>query len=100
MLSAAPAPDRRTLFGIALICFANLLLEVVLTRIFSTTMFYHFTFLSISLALFGVGASGVYVYVASDKFPVANVQKDLARYARLFAGTTLLALIYVLANPI
>ncbi len=34
-------PPRRVLYGVALVCFANLLLEVVLTRIFSTTMYYH-----------------------------------------------------------
>ncbi len=61
---------------------------------------YHFTFLSISLALFGMGASGVYIYVRSERFPPERATEDLARYARRFALFTLLALIYVLANPI
>jgi hypothetical protein len=91
---------KLTLLGIALVCFASLLLEVVLTRIFSATMYYHFTFLAIALALFGVGASGVYVYVESDRFPVDRASEHLRRYANRFAAATVLALVYVLANPI
>jgi hypothetical protein len=35
-----------------------LVLEVVLTRVFAVTQFYHFAFLTVSLALLGFGASG------------------------------------------
>ena len=38
--------------------------ELALTRIFSVTMYYHFAFLAISIALFGLSASGVFVYLA------------------------------------
>src|SRR5262245_51372504 len=96
----ARMPARRVLYGISLVCFANLLLEVVLTRIFSATMYYHFTFLAIALALFGVGASGVYVYIRSDRFTAATAAEDLSRNARRFAAATILALVYTLANPI
>ena len=37
--------------------------ELALTRIFSVVMYYHFAFLAISIALFGVSASGVFAYV-------------------------------------
>ncbi len=84
----------------AVVCFSNLLLEVVLTRIFSATTFYHFTFLAIALALFGLGASGVYVYIRSDRFPPEEARHDMAAYARHFAAASVLALLYVLANPI
>src|SRR5262245_15360249 len=95
-----PPLTRRTLGAIGLICFANLLLEVVITRIFSTTMYYHFTFVAIALALLGMGAAGVYVYVRADRFRAEEVGADLARYARRVAWAVLLALMYVLANPI
>ena len=94
------APPRSVLVGVALVCFASLLLQVVLTRIFSTTMFYHFTFVAIALALFGVGSAGVYVYVRRDRLVAASARRDLGRHARWFALTTVLALAYVLANPI
>lgn len=99
-MTDSPVPDRRILFGLSLVCAANLLLEVSLTRIFSALMFYHFTFFAIALALLGIGASGVYVYVRADRFPLATVGADLARYARWFAAATLVALVYVLANPV
>src|SRR5262245_44569584 len=37
---------------------ALLMLEVTLTRIFSVVMWYHFAFFAISVALFGLAASG------------------------------------------
>jgi hypothetical protein len=100
MLFAASPPSRRVLLGVSLVCFANLLLEVVLTRIFSAMMFYHFTFLAISLALLGLGASGVYVYVHAERFSAENLESELARSARRFALATVLALAYVVANPV
>src|SRR5215510_10045042 len=62
--------DRSLLAGLFLVCLANMLLEIVVTRLFSATMFYHFSFLAVALALFGVAASGVYVFVAGDRLGV------------------------------
>ena len=39
---------------------AALLLELSLTRIFSVVFYYHFAFLAISIALFGLGVGGVF----------------------------------------
>jgi hypothetical protein len=44
---------------------ATLLLELSLTRIFSVVFYYHFAFLAISVALFGLGAGGVFSYVVA-----------------------------------
>ena len=52
-------------FGILATSLATLLLELSLTRIFSVIYFYHFAFLAISIALFGLGAGGVFSYVAA-----------------------------------
>ena len=91
--------DRSTLLGIALLCFANLLLEVLITRLFSATMFYHFTFMAVGLAMFGIAASGVYVFLNAEKFQ-ADLQGQLAKYARWFAAAMLVALIFTTANPV
>jgi MFS family permease len=90
--------DRSLLAGIFLVCLSNMLLEVVVTRLFSAMMFYHFTFLAVALALFGVAASGVYVFVAGDRL-ASDLRGELARSARRFALGTLVALAYELANP-
>ena len=49
----------------ALTTLATLLLELSLTRIFSVVFYYHFAFLAISIALFGLGAGGVFSYIVS-----------------------------------
>ena len=51
--------DRAVLGGIAAVSAALLMTELALTRIFSVTMYYHFAFLAISIALFGLSASSV-----------------------------------------
>src|SRR5436309_6072702 len=60
----AAHPSRLDLTAIALISATVLMTELGLTRIFSVIMYYHFAFLAISIALFGLSASGVFAYVA------------------------------------
>ena len=52
-------------FGVAATSLASLLLELSLTRVFSVIYYYHFAFLAISIALFGLGAGGVFSYVVA-----------------------------------
>ncbi len=47
-----------TLVGVGCSAAGVLVFEIVLTRLFSLTQFYHFAFLTVSLALLGFGASG------------------------------------------
>ena len=49
----------------ALTTLATLLLELSLTRIFSVVFYYHFAFLAISIALFGLGVGGVFSYIVA-----------------------------------
>ena len=50
---------------VGLTSLATLLFELSLTRIFSVVFYYHFAFLAISIALFGLGAGGVFSYVVA-----------------------------------
>ena len=52
------SPPKRIYAGIAAAAGAVLMLEIGLTRIFSYTIWYHFAYLTISVALLGFGASG------------------------------------------
>jgi hypothetical protein len=57
------APDlagRRGHLAIALVACATLVFEIGITRVLSVVLWYHFAFLSISLALLGLGAPGVW----------------------------------------
>src|SRR5690242_21599607 len=67
---------------------AALLLELSLTCIFSVVFYYHFAFLAISIALFGLGVGGVFSYfVAGWKAPL------FVRLGRLSALTSVLVVV-------
>jgi hypothetical protein len=51
---------RREYLIIALLACAVILYEVAITRVLSVVLWYHFAFLSISLAMLGLGAPGVW----------------------------------------
>jgi hypothetical protein len=54
--------NRKLLFaGIFLTSLSGLVLEVSITRIFSAAIWYHFAFVAVSVALVGLGASGLLV---------------------------------------
>jgi predicted membrane-bound spermidine synthase len=86
--------------GVAVMSLATLVLELTLTRLFSATMFYHFAFLAISLALFGSGASGVFLYVAQPRLDEERTRHLLAAASALFGASTVLALAVILAHPL
>src|ERR1700749_1715094 len=86
------ATGGATLGGIAAVSAALLMTELALTRIFSVTMYYHFAFLAISIALFGLSASGVYVYVARKRLERVSTSSLLTVHALLFAAVTVLSL--------
>ena len=90
---------NRTFAGVGIVTLATLLLELLLTRIFSVTLYYHFAFMVISLALFGLGLSGVVLYLRPKRFPEEKLAELLASYSRRFAVTAALALVFVVNHP-
>jgi len=89
---AASATNRSTTAGVAAVSAALLMTELALTRIFSVTMYYHFAFLAISIALFGLSASGVAVYVLRRRLASIDTRVLLAWVAMAHALGTLVAL--------
>lgn len=55
-----PAFRSRHLLAIALASFAVLFFQIAITRVLSVVLWYHWAFLSISLAMLGLGAPGVW----------------------------------------
>lgn len=92
--------QRRIFWGIALITLSVLMLELSLTRLFSATMYYHFAFMAISLALFGSGASGVFVYIVQRRLKPERTGQWLSAAAMLFALSNLFSLYVILSNPL
>ncbi|MGH9142006.1 MAG: hypothetical protein ACRD2I_12820 [Vicinamibacterales bacterium] len=90
-----PSPSRRHLAGVALISATLLMIELALTRIFSVVMYYHFAFLAISIALFGVSASGVFVYVMRHRLERRATDDVLAAQSLIYSACTVIALFWL-----
>src|SRR3982751_3195555 len=89
------APSGRHLAGVALVSATLLMTELALTRIFSVVMYYHFAFLAISIALFGVSASGVVVYALRRRLADVPIEKLLAAQSLVYAAATIVALFFL-----
>ena len=84
--------NPRSLLAVACTSAALLITELALTRIFSVVMYYHFAFLAISIALFGLSASGVYAYMRRARLDRVPTTSLLANRALLHAMSTIVAL--------
>jgi hypothetical protein len=81
-----------SLAAVAATSSAVLITELALTRIFSVVMYYHFAFLAISIALFGLSASGVYAYLRRRQLERIQTERLLANCALLHGAATIVAL--------
>lgn len=86
--------NRRLYGGIVLVSAATLMFELALTRLFSVTEWYHFAFLSVSVALLGYGSSGTLLALAS-----ANTRSRLASISALALPLSILGA-YLIINRI
>ena len=82
--------------GLAFTTLATLMLELSLTRIFSVVFYYHFAFLAISVALFGLGAGGVFSYIVA-KWP-GNLFAKLGTLAAADGLCVLASLWFILSR--
>src|SRR5262247_884444 len=77
--------SRSTYAGVFFVALANVLYEMLLTRIFSVTMWYHFAFMAISMAMLGMSAGALGVFLFPGRFPVEKTRQQLSWTALLFA---------------
>lgn len=78
---------RLTMAGVCLTALATMMLEILITRIFSVTMWYHFAFVAISLAMFGMTMGALTVYRHPLRYSPATAMEEMARSALWFAIT-------------
>jgi len=91
-MNSASDPSPRQLLGVGLVSATLLMTELALTRIFSVVMYYHFAFLAISIALFGLSASGVFAYVARRRLAAYETAPLLSAASLVYAACTVLSL--------
>jgi predicted membrane-bound spermidine synthase len=75
------------------------MLEVALTRILSVVMWYHFAFFTISVALFGLSASGLVVYLIPRRFRSERALPQAWMAAAALAIAVPLCFALFAANP-
>ena len=90
--------ERLSLATMFAVSCAVLLLEVSLTRIFSLVMWYHLTYLVISLALLGYGAAGT-LLATNARLAAADHRSTIAWLCGLFAVTTVMSVVVASSFP-
>src|SRR5256885_6281281 len=98
--SPPEATSPALLAAISLTSFSALLLELGLTRLFSVVLFYHFAFLAISIALLGLGAGGVFAYVARERLATRPTRGFVARLCNINALLIPVVLVVALRLPV
>ncbi|RPI19375.1 MAG: hypothetical protein EHM58_01800 [Ignavibacteriae bacterium] len=76
--------------GLLLISLSTLMLEFTLIRVLSVSLWYHFAFMIISIALLGFGISGVVITI-SDKLNKTEVNKALTLVSILYSISVLIS---------
>jgi len=75
----------RTYVGLVLVSFVTLMVEVALTRFFSFSIWYHFAYMTISVALLGYGAAGSIYYAFPTLTTPQAVERTLGGWSLLAA---------------
>jgi predicted membrane-bound spermidine synthase len=88
-----------TYAGLFVITLSTLMYEVLLTRIFSVTMWYHFAFVAISVALFGMTVGALLVHLLPERFPEEEAKDRLSLFALLFGISMVLSFLTQLSIP-
>jgi spermidine synthase len=94
-------PSRRwQSAGLFLVTFATLVLEVLNTRLLSVLTWYHLSFFAVSIAMLGMSAGAVRVFLGRGEFDGVRVRNTLARQALTFAWLIPLSHVAMLAIPL
>src|SRR5262245_9276990 len=89
----------RTFAGLFLVTLSTLTYQLLLTRTFSVTMYYHFAFVAISVTMFGMAVGAVTVFLRPAVFVPERVKRHLGLATSLFAVAILLSYLTHLAIP-
>ncbi len=78
--------------GVFCLTSSTLMLELVQTRILSVIAWYYLAFFVISIAMFGLSAGAVWVYLRGNRFTEKTLSVDLGYFSAAFAASTVLSL--------
>jgi len=101
-MTSDPRPVRagvRTFAGLFLVTLSTLTYQLLLTRTFSVTMYYHFAFVAISVTMFGMAVGALAVFLRPAVFVPERVSRHLAIASAAFAVSIVLSYLTHLAIP-
>jgi len=90
---------RGTYAGLFFVALSTLMYEILLTRIFSVTMWYHYSFMAISIAMFGMTVGALLVYLLPRRFTMESAKHHMALSSLLFSVTIVLCFLIHLRIP-
>ena len=100
-MSIIRVPEKYLFYsGVFLLCMSVLMLQIVQTRILSVVSMYYLAFLSISMAMLGLTAGAVLVYLKSKHFEAQDVSSALARITAAYAIAIIGSFLVELASPV
>ena len=85
MTSSPPLRAGWLYLGLSLAMFATLVLEILDTRLLSVLTWYHLSFLAVSLAMLGMAAGAVRVFLGGERFSAEQAPAVLPRYCAWLA---------------
>jgi hypothetical protein len=97
--SRAVRAGARTFAGLFLVTLSTLTYQLLLTRTFSVTMYYHFAFVAISVTMFGMAVGALAVFLRPAVFVPERVSRHLTIASAAFAVTIVLSYLTHLAIP-
>ena len=86
--------------GLFLIALASLAIQIILVRLLSVITWYHLAFFSISIAMLGMTAGAIQVYVQKERFDGENKIEAITRACLRFALSIPASLIILCVLPI
>lgn len=85
-------------FGLLLVSLSALMLEFTLIRVLSVSLWYHFAFMIISIALLGLGISGVTI-ILSNRINRAEINSFLTITSLLYAVSIIVSFVAINKIP-
>jgi len=86
-------PQRRHYLAVFFVSLSLLMLEITVARVLTVALVSHYAFVAISLAMFGLGLSGLVIYLLPSRFPAERVDEQLTTYLSLFGLTAALSVL-------
>src|SRR5262249_14688092 len=86
------------LVGVFLICMCGLMLQIIQTRTLSVIAYYYLAFFAIGMAMFGMTAGSLFVYLRESLFPRDRLLENLVWICAAFAIAVIVSAFLIIST--